>query len=224
MPTACPGLACADRTIATDAELLDAWRTGDRAAGRALVDRHFAAIHRFFHNKVTSGVQDLVQRTFLGCVEGRERFRGESSFRGWLFGIAHNVLRMHIREKHGEPDPTTASFHDLAPSPSSVLVAKAEQRLVLAALRRLPLDYQIALELFFWEHMTGPEIAHVLGVPEGTVRTRLRRGRLALAQLVKALAESPGVATSTIDCLDGWAMSVRAKLGSLPCASEGEAA
>jgi RNA polymerase sigma factor (sigma-70 family) len=198
--------------VPTDAELLDAWRAGDRSAGRQLVDRHFHSIHRFFHNKVSSGVDDLVQQTFLACTEGRASYRGEASFRGWLFGIAHNVLRMHIRAKHGETDSSMKSAFDLGPSPSAVMVAKAEERLMLEGLRRIPLDYQVALELFFWEHMTGPEIAQVLGVPEGTVRTRLRRGRLALEEQVKLLASSPTDASSTIDRIDDWAASIRARV------------
>jgi len=148
--------------VSTDAELLDAWRAGDARAGRVLVERHFHAIYRFFHNKVSAGAEDLVQQTFLACTQGRDRFRGESTFRGWLFGIAHNVLRMHIRAKHGDTDTTYASACDLGPSPSSVLVAKAEERLMLEALRRIALDYQIALELYFWEHLTGAEIPREL--------------------------------------------------------------
>ena len=83
---------------------------------------------------------------------------------------------------------------------------------MLEGLRRIPLDYQVALELFFWEHLTGPEIAQVLGVPEGTVRTRLRRGRLALEEQVKLLAASPTDASATIDRLDEWAASIRARV------------
>jgi hypothetical protein len=63
-----------------DAELLEAWGAGDKAAGEALFDRHFEAIYRFFQNKVGPGViDDLVQQTFLGCVEAPDRFRGDSS-------------------------------------------------------------------------------------------------------------------------------------------------
>ena len=52
-----------------------------------------------------------------------------------------------------------------------------EQRLLLEALRRIPLDLQIAIELHYWEGMSGPDLAQVLDIPEGTVRSRLRRAR-----------------------------------------------
>ncbi|MBC8068279.1 MAG: sigma-70 family RNA polymerase sigma factor, partial [Deltaproteobacteria bacterium] len=177
--------------MSADAELLEAWRGGDRTAGRALFDRHFAKIHRFFHNKVSVGVDDLVQQTFLACTESRDGYRGEASFRAWLFGIAHNVLRMHLRGKHGDFDPSLHSVCDLGPSPSAMVMARAEQRLLLEGLRRIPLDYQVVLELHFWEHMSGSEIAAALAIPEGTVRTRLRRGRIVLGEQVQALAAEP---------------------------------
>lgn len=193
----------------TDHELLDAWRSGDRRAGRMLFDRYFPAIHRFFNNKVTIGVDDLVQQTFLACTEGRERFRGEGSFRSWLFGIAHNVLLTHLRARYGEHDSALKSAFDLGPSPSNVLADKAEQRLLLEGLRRIPLDAQIVLELRFWEHMTGPEIAEVLGIPVGTVRTRLRRGQIELERQLKRLASTAALAESTLDRMEEWAASIR---------------
>ncbi len=202
--------------VSDDASLLAAWRAGDRRAGRALVDRHFAAIHRFFHNKVAVGVEDLVQQTFLACTEARSGFRGEGNFRAWLFGIANNVLRMHLRAKHGDPDPATQSIHDLGPSPSAVALARSEQRLLLEALRRIPLDYQVALELHFWEELSGSEIAETLGIPEGTVRTRLRRGRLALAEQVRRLATDPLEATATLEDLDAWVRAIREQLARAP--------
>jgi DNA-directed RNA polymerase specialized sigma24 family protein len=58
-------------TAATDIELLEAWRGGDRRAGEQLFERHYAAVARFFRNKLEFGVDDLIQRTFLACVEGR---------------------------------------------------------------------------------------------------------------------------------------------------------
>ena len=88
----------------TDLELLEAWRGGDRQAGEALFERHFDAIARFFRNKVDHGIDDLIQRTFLACVESKDQFRGEASFRTFLFAVAHNVLGKHYRSqrRHGD--------------------------------------------------------------------------------------------------------------------------
>ena len=68
-------------------------KAGDAEAGTTLFERHFEAIARFFRNKTDGPLDDLVQRTFLGVLEGRDRIRGEAGFRGYLFGVARNVLR-----------------------------------------------------------------------------------------------------------------------------------
>jgi RNA polymerase sigma-70 factor (ECF subfamily) len=83
--------------MASDRELLDAWREGDKDAARQLLDRHYGPLDRFFRNKVGAEAADLVQRTMLVCVESRDRFRGEASFRTDLFAIARNELRAHVR-------------------------------------------------------------------------------------------------------------------------------
>jgi len=203
--------------LATDFELLDAWRTGDRGAGNTLFERYFDPVCRFFSNKVHHNIDDLIQRTFLGCVEGRDRFQKQASFRTYLFAVAHNVLREYFRERRrgGEqdaPDPGTDSRDEDSPSPSSVVANHQEQRLLLAALRRIPLDYQLVLELYYWEDMAAPELAQVLGLPEGTVRSRLRRAKEALADKMASLARSPELLKTTMSDLEKWVRSLRAQL------------
>ena len=59
----------------TDRQLLEAWRGGDKKAGKRLFERHYDALTRFFRNKVGPEAPDLVQQTFLGCLERIDRFR-----------------------------------------------------------------------------------------------------------------------------------------------------
>jgi RNA polymerase sigma-70 factor (ECF subfamily) len=195
----------------TDEELLTAWKAGDRAAGDRLFERHFDALYRFFGRKTGGDISDLVQRTFLALVEGKERFRGEASVRTYLFAIARNELLVHFRgHRRDEPvDFSVHSLHDLGPSPSQILAGKREDRLLLEALRRIPLDLQIAVELHYWEGLHGPELARVLDIPEGTVRSRLRRGLEMLREQAAQLAESPELLRSTMTDLDRWAEQVR---------------
>lgn len=200
----------------SDIELLDSWRDGDARAGNELFNRHFDSVCRFFANKAPSEVDDLIQRTFLACVEGRDRFRGEASFRGYLFGVARNVLRRYYRDKryHDERfDPLVVSVHDLGPGPSLLVADKREQELLLHALRRLPMDHQITLELYYWENMSGSELAEVLEVPEGTVRGRIRRAKTLLEEALAELAESPQQLETTMANLEGWARGLRDKAG-----------
>ena len=201
--------------MATDFELLDSWRSGDREAGNALFERHFDAVCRFFANKVTHGVDDLIQKTFLGCIEARDRFQKQASFRTYLFAVAHNILRAHFRERRREgvaSDVGESSTDELTPSPSAVFAAHEEQRLLLEALRRIPLDYQLVLELYYWEDLAAPELAQVLSLPEGTVRSRLRRAKEALADKMRSLARTPELLRTTFSDLDGWVRSLRAQL------------
>lgn len=199
--------------MSTDAQLLDAWRTGDASGGEALVRKHFVSVYRFFRNKIDGDLDDLVQTTFARCMERREKI-DDDQFRPYLFGVARNVLREHYRERNRrrEVDLGSESVADLGASPSAVVADKQEHRLLLAALRSIPLDEQIALELVYWESMTGRELATVMGVPEGTARTRLRAARLSLEAALSHLARTPSELKSTLDNLERWSTSIRASL------------
>jgi RNA polymerase sigma factor (sigma-70 family) len=201
----------------SDRALLLAWRSGDEEAGNALVQRHFPVVFRFFRSKLEEGVEDLAQRTFLGCVESADAYRGEAPFRAYVLGIARRQLLVHLRAKYRNEalfDPATQSVQDFASpsgrSPSAVIAARDEERLLVAALRRLPVDFQIAVELFYWEELPLDEIAQVLEVALGTVKSRLGRARDMLRRHVAELAaqESP----DSPDDLDRWARSLRRKL------------
>jgi RNA polymerase sigma-70 factor (ECF subfamily) len=198
----------------SDAELLDAWRAGDRDAGGELFERHFEALYRFFCNKVDDGVDDLIQQTLLACVQAKEGFRGASSFRTWLFTIARHELYEHWRgrAKRAAEDIGEISVIDLGTSPSGLLARRREHQVLLAALRSIPLDLQVALELFYWEQLDGPELARALEIPEGTARSRLRRAREALTERIAALRGAADPTTASQRDLDEWAASLRAEL------------
>lgn len=205
------------RRVSNDVELLDAWKTGDRKAGAALFERHYPGVLRFFHNKAGDQGKDLIQRTFLRCFEARDRIEPGSNFRAYLFGVARNVLLEHFRsvKRDGERlDEMLTTAADVAPlpTPSSVLSRKREVRLLLEALRRIPIELQMALELYYWEHMSASEIADAFGVPEGTIRTRLRRARQLLEREIAAIA-SPAELHSTLSGLEGWAAQIRGEMG-----------
>lgn len=199
---------------ATDIELLDAWRGGDGASGDRLLERHFAALFRFFRSKLGDPLaEDLTQATLLACVDAHTRVSELASFRAYLFGIARNQLRMHLRGRQVRDrvvELASVSVADLGASPSAIVGARDEQRLLLDALRRIPIDFQIAIELYYWEGMSTRELAEVLEIPEGTVRSRLTRAREHVAERMTELGASPEATHSTMDGFDGWAASLRA--------------
>ena len=195
-----------------DRELLEAWRDGDRAAGEALLARHFAALYRFFGNKVQHSVDDLIQDTMLAMVRSRDAYRGEASFRSYLFVVARNELYRRLRTRRRKPDPAPLeqeSIMDLVDSPSQIVGRSREETLLLRALRRIPLQHQILVELHYWEEMTTADLAASMGVPVGTIKSRLRAARKRLEAEMAELESDPSLLASTLDNLDRWAASVR---------------
>lgn len=192
-----------------DLEMLRAWRAGDAIAGRELVRRHQACVRRMFANKVGDAVDDLVQRTFLVCLGNAERMHDGARFRAYLLRTARNELYLHFRERHGPRgriDAMTTSVHELVPSPSRELSELRRRDLLLFALQTLPLDLQLALELHYWEALRGPELAIVLGIPEGTVRSRLRLAKDRLRTTLARLGDADRVGVGDFD---DWADGLR---------------
>jgi RNA polymerase sigma factor (sigma-70 family) len=201
----------------SDLDLLDAWGRGDDAAGNELVTRHFESVFMFFDGKVFDGVEDLAQRTFLACLEARAKIRPDGSFRAYLFGIARNILLQHYaraRRDARPPDAGVASVDQLGVgvSPSRQVARHEETRLLSRALRAIPLDLQIAIELFYWEDLSIAEIAQVIEVPPGTVKSRLHRGRQLLREAMEQIAITPDEEASVRVLLDDWAARMQARV------------
>lgn len=95
---------------------------------------------------------------------------------------------------------------------SQILGARQEQRLLLEALRRIPIDCQIVCELHYWEQLGTSEMAEILGVAVGTVKSRLQRGRRLLEEQLAVLASSAELLHTTLSNLEGWAAELRQQL------------
>lgn len=195
----------------SDEELLLAWRQGDARSGQRLWRRHSDSVRRFFRNKVPWAVAlDLTQRTVEACLRAQDRIR---SFRSYVLSVATRQLFDHLRSEHRkkqrDSDLETLVIEDTVASPEEWVGAKREKRVLLRALRRLPLPQQLVLELRYWEQLSDRDIADVLAWPLGTVKSRLSTGRLALHGQVKTLAASPEQLRSTLDTFDQWAARTR---------------
>ncbi|HWB82047.1 MAG TPA: sigma-70 family RNA polymerase sigma factor [Nannocystaceae bacterium] len=180
--------------LPSDASLLEAWRAGDRAAGEALIGRHYRTVLRFFELNASWAADDLAQRTFLACIEGADDVRDVAAFRGWLLGIARRQLARHLRQL--AQSDALARF-DAAPESTrmSTLVARSrDQLLVLRALASLPRSTQALLILYYWDGVRTPELAEAYAVPPSTIRTRLERARDRLRERMESLRK-PGAAS-----------------------------
>lgn len=199
---------------ADDEALLQQWREGDKPAGDRLVRRHASLLYRFFRGRAAEHCADLTQKTFLAAVEARDRVPDGVGFRPYLLGIAHKQFLMFLRTNARRPPPAPAPESRVAgddPSPSRAVALKQEQRTLLRAIRALPLDMQLCLELFYWEGLSRAEIAHVLEVEVNTVKSRLQRAKGRLRELMVEI--EPSTATMSVEDLERWASSLRKHVG-----------
>jgi RNA polymerase sigma factor (sigma-70 family) len=172
-----------------DVGLLEAWRAGDMAAGRSLFEKHFASVHEFFRNRASGYEQDLTQRTLLACVEGQLRFRGDASFRTYLFSIARLQLLTHFRERKRQSQllPLTDEEAAQLTSPSSAVARKQDHRMLVRALRRLAPHHREVITLVHWNSLSRAEIARLLDIPESTARSRVLRANEVLRHVLREL-------------------------------------
>lgn len=193
-----------------DDQLLAAWRDGDRTAGDTLIARWFEPVCRFFRSKLGDDVEDLIQRTFLDCLESRDRLRS-TSFRSFLFAVARNRLFDELRRDLRKPVDQlgTLSIAELRTRPSERIARSETRDAVVRAMQTLPLDMQITLELAYWEDLAGSEIAATLGISEHTVRSRLSRARGLLRERVEQELEKTPELERTIAELEARGVSTK---------------
>jgi RNA polymerase sigma factor (sigma-70 family) len=101
------------------------------------------------------------------------------------------------------------SVDELRGSPSQIIASRQERQLLLQGLRGIPVDHQICLELHYWENMGVADIAEVLGVAPGTVKSRLHRAREQLRKRIGEIEADPALKDSTIDSLDAHAVALK---------------
>ncbi len=190
------GVESPARTIPfEDAAVVRQVQSGDVQAYAQLVLKYQDRVHntccRLCGN--VEDARDVTQDAFLKAFECIESFRGASSFYTWLFRIAVNLAINHrrrtARTRHasvngdGEGSSAAASLADPAEPDPALRMARGEMRgHVSRALRELDETYRVAVVLRDMEGFDYAEIAEILGVPKGTVKSRIARGRLALRE------------------------------------------
>lgn len=161
-------------------------RSGDPATVFAvLFDAHAPGLHRYLSRRVGAVADDLVAETFLAGLAGREGYdRTKADPRVWLYGIATNLLRRHFRQELRGLAATvkaaasvTSGGSDPGDSVPDQVDAQVRIGRLAAGIAGLTQDDRDVLLLTAWAGLDSTEVAQALGIPVGTVRSRLHRVR-----------------------------------------------
>jgi RNA polymerase sigma-70 factor (ECF subfamily) len=174
----------------SDLELLRRARSGDRRAFHALVDRFARPMYGLAYSLLNNAAdaEDVVQETFVGAYKALSKFEERASVKTWLGRILVNQVAMFRRDRRGNDDRTTDwRVLDGVEAVKPGVGAGVDTRLDLQAiLRTLGDEHRQVLVLRELQQLSYEEIADVLGVPRGTVESRLHRAR---AELRKKLGD-----------------------------------
>lgn len=186
--TAVPARAAGENS--SDEMLIARIAAGDRLAMQTLFARHRTAVYRwllrFVGNEAVA--EDLLSDVFLDVWRQADRFQGRSSVSTWLLAIARfKALSARRIRKDAELDETIeATVADPADNPEVVLEKKNREELVRAALNNLSPEHKEVIDLVYYHEKSVDECAQILGVPSGTVKTRMFYARKKVAEMVKA--------------------------------------
>jgi len=154
----------------------------------------FASLYNFAHwlTENREEAEDLVQETYLKALKGFGSFQQGTNLRAWMYRILRNTFltsRTGLSVKMTDPldlEDDRAVLPVTSDTPESVLLARADQQVVQDALERLPVPFREVILLCDMEEMSYQEIAETLGIPIGTVMSRLSRARKSMRELLAA--------------------------------------
>ena len=171
---------------ATDEDLLERARSGDSRAFDLFLRRHSGRVFRWMVRAAgESDAEDLTQEIFLKAYRGLARYRGDAPAQAWLAAIAHNTLKNRYRfrarfgrifARRSDDDPPPEPVSDER-DPESKAQASEHRRFVAEALTKVPEEFRMPVVLRDIEGWNYEEIAVSLGLPVGTVKSRIARGR-----------------------------------------------
>ncbi len=185
-PDTCPG-----RRHVEDLDLARRCAGGDEDAQRDLVDRFGPLVYSVCARHGLDGPdrEDVAQQIMLDVFRGLPRYRGGSRLSTWIYSLALRRVADHFRSPQRRDEPSGLAEDDTFPATASMpggrppdqeVVERDEQARVARALARVPEPERAALLAYYLGELSVTEIARELKIPEGTVKTRLHRGRLAL--------------------------------------------
>jgi RNA polymerase sigma-70 factor (ECF subfamily) len=184
--------------LESDERLMLRFRQGEVRAFEELVRRHRTPVFSFLLRLTgdRGRAEDLCQETFLRVVRAAEAWEPRALFRTWLYAVARNQAQDEARRKafrrtEADADPAAAAGASDAPDPEAAAAGALLRPKLEAALAALPEEQR---EVFLLREHAGlrfPEIAEVTGVPENTVKSRMRYALEALRERLEAMGVAP---------------------------------
>lgn len=174
--------------IDSDSALIQDCQAGSVEAFGVLVSRHRDGVYNFVRHTIgpNGDAQDIAQEAFVRAYASIHRFRDGARFEPWLYTIAANLCRSHLRQVGRRRDRTDAdqNLESLAAPPNCdpayVVERQDEHRRMLAAIQSLPADQRMVVVLRHLQERSYNQIAEILDIPVTTVEHRLRAARTVL--------------------------------------------
>ena len=177
-----------------DSELIRRVKSGERQAMEELVQRHYNSVYNLAYRLCNNrdDAEDVVSEAFIRVCNALPGFRGDANFSTWLYRIVKNVflderkkqrIRSHSSlEEMVELDDNSVArqVEDPQPGPGWQVERQERADLVQGAVATLPKNQRLMIALYHFQHLSYEEIAEIVDLPIGTVKSRLNRARLAL--------------------------------------------
>jgi RNA polymerase sigma-70 factor (ECF subfamily) len=174
----------------SDHELIARIRAGDGLALKTLYARHRVAVYRFVLRLTRSetAAEDVVSEVFIDVWRNAGGFEGRSGVQTFLFAMARNKAYSQLRRKReGELDEAAAAeVEDDADTPEVTVQKKSKSDALRACLDQLSPAHREVIDLVYYHDKSIEEVATIVGVPEGTVKTRMFHARKRLSELARA--------------------------------------
>ena len=171
-----------------DIQLVKRMARGDTQSLNELYARYGSAILGFLTSRLSNRqlAEELLQDVMLAAWKSAGSFRGDSKVKTWLFVIARNRAINSQRKRSPEIVQLNESFgyQSEDTGPMEKMIKQANREVVRSAIDQLPQGQKEVLILVFYNQLSGPETAEVLGISEGTVKSRLHRAKHQLKQLL----------------------------------------
>lgn len=184
----------------SDEEVMVRCAQGSEPAFEVLVDRYQSRVINLITRFIgdSDRARDIAQEVFIRVYRNRERYRKSGKFSTWIFTIAANLAKNEIRRKvrhrrvvsldeEREFGTLGDTLPDQGPGPRQTLERRELETMILKAIEELPERYRMALVLRDIEGLSYDEVSNVLGIPGGTVRSRINRARLMVKERLESL-------------------------------------